>query len=51
MEAGKGISDFLNMLLYLRGDSSFASSDIYGDLEDKNCTYALRLKEMQNFAS
>lgn len=39
------ISDFPDMPLYLRGDSGFASPDLYGALEDKNCTYAVRLKE------
>jgi len=39
------ISDFPNMPLYLRGDSGFASPALYEVLEDKNCKYAIRLKE------
>lgn len=39
------ISDFPDMPLYLRGDSGFASPDLYEVLEDKNCVYAIRLKE------
>ena len=39
------ICDFPNMPLYLRGDSGFASPDLYEVLEDKNCKYAIRLKE------
>lgn len=37
--------DFPDIPLYLRGDSGFASPDLYEVLEDKNCTYAIRLKE------
>ncbi len=37
--------DFPDMTLYLRGDSGFASPDLYEVLEDKNCKYAIRLKE------
>ena len=32
-------SDFPDMLLYLRGDSGFASPELYKVLEDKNCLY------------
>ena len=39
------ISDFSDMPLYLRGDSDFAAPDLYEVLEDKNCIYAIRLKE------
>ena len=39
------ISDFPDIPLYLRGDSGFASPDLYEVLEEKNCTYAIRLKE------
>ena len=38
-------SDFPDMPLYLRGDSGFASPELYEVLEDKNCKYAIRLKE------
>lgn len=37
--------DFLDILLFLRGDSGFASPGSYEVLEDKNCKYAIRLKE------
>ena len=37
--------DFPDMPLYLRGDSGFASPDLYEALEDQNCKYAIRLKE------
>ncbi len=37
--------DFPDMPLYLRGDSGFASPDLYEVLEDKDCKYAIRLKE------
>ena len=37
--------DFPDMPLYLRGDSGFASPDLYEVLEDKNRKYAIRLKE------
>lgn len=39
------IDDFPDMPLYLRSDSGFASPDLYEVLEDKNCKYAIRLKE------
>lgn len=39
------ICDFEDVPLYLRGDSGFASPDLYEVLEDKNCKYAIRLKE------
>ena len=39
------ICDFPDMPLYLRGDSGFASPNLYEVLEDKNCKYAIRLKE------
>jgi hypothetical protein len=38
-------SDYPDMQLYLRGDSGFASPDLYEVLESKNCKYAIRLKE------
>ncbi len=31
--------------LYLRGDSGFASPELYEALEEKDCKYAIRLKE------
>lgn len=37
--------DFPDMPLFLRGDSGFASPGLYEVLEDKNCRYAIRLKE------
>lgn len=37
--------DFPDIPLYLRGDSGFASPDLYEVLEDKDCKYAVRLKE------
>ena len=37
--------DFPDMPLYLRGDSGFASPDLHEVPEDKNCKYAIRLKE------
>ncbi len=39
------LCDFPDMPLFLRGDSGFASPDLYEVLEDKNCKYAIRLKE------
>ena len=39
------IEDYPDMPLCLRGDSGFASPDLYEVLEDKNCKYAIRLKE------
>ena len=39
------ICDFPDIPLYLRGDSGFASPDLYEVLEEKNCRYAIRLKE------
>lgn len=37
--------DFPDTLLYMRGDSGFASPELYDVLEEKNCKYAIRLKE------
>ena len=37
--------DFPDIPLYLRGDSGFASPDLYEALEKKDCKYAIRLKE------
>ena len=37
--------DFPNTLLYMRGDSGFASPELYDVLEKKDCKYAIRLKE------
>lgn len=37
--------DFPDVPLYLRGDSGFASPDLYEVLEEKDCRYAIRLKE------
>lgn len=39
------ICDFPDMPLYFRGDSGFASSDLYEVLEYKDCKYTIRLKE------
>ena len=39
------IEDYPDMPLFLRGDSGFASPKLYEVLEDKNCKYAIRLKE------
>ena len=39
------LCDFPDLPLYFRGDSGFASPDLYEVLEDKNCKYAIRLKE------
>lgn len=39
------IEDFPAILLYLRGDSGFASPGLYEVLEEKGCKYAIRLKE------
>ena len=39
------ICDFPDMPLYLRGDSGFVSLALYEVLEDRNCKYAIRLKE------
>ncbi len=39
------LCDFQDIPLYFRGDSGFASPDLYEVLEDKNCKYAIRLKE------
>ena len=33
-----------SMLLYLRGDSGFASPDLYEACEDNDCKYAIRMK-------
>ena len=40
-------TDFPNTLLYMRGDSGFASPELYEVLEKRNCKYAIRLKENQ----
>lgn len=37
--------DFPDTLLYMRGDSGFASPELYDVLEKQNCKYAIRLKE------
>lgn len=54
---GKGADQFIipllleyrnkypSMLLYLRGDSGFASPALYRACEDNDCKYAIRLKE------
>ncbi len=39
------IEDFADIPLYLRGDSGFASPNLYETLEEKDCKYAIRLKE------
>lgn len=39
------IEDYPDISLYLRGDSGFASPDLYEVLEEKDCKYAIRLKE------
>ena len=39
------VCDFPDTPLYLRGDSGFASPDLYKVVEDKGCKYAIRLKE------
>lgn len=39
------MEDFPDIPLFLRGDSGFAAPDLYEVLEDKNCKYAIRLKE------
>ena len=39
------ICDFPGLPLYLRGDSGFASPALYEVLEEKDCKYAIRLKE------
>ncbi len=39
------IEDFPDMPPFLRDDSGFASPGLYEVLEDKNCKYAIRLKE------
>jgi hypothetical protein len=38
-------TDYPDMQLYLRGDSGFASPDLYEVLESQDCKYAIRLKE------
>lgn len=38
-------TDFPDIQLYFRGDSGFASPDLYETLEEKGCKYAIRLKE------
>ena len=40
--------DFPKTLLYMRGDSGFASPELYDVLEKENCKYAIRLKENAN---
>lgn len=37
--------EYPGMQLYLRGDSGFASPDLYETLEENDCKYAIRLKE------
>ena len=37
--------DFPDIPLYMRGDSGFASPELYEVLEEKRCKYAIRLKE------
>lgn len=39
------MEDFPDIPLYLRGDSGFASPNLYEVLEEKGCKYAIRLKE------
>ena len=39
------LCDFPGMPLYLRGDSGFACPELYEALEEKDCKYAIRLKE------
>lgn len=39
------IEDFPDIPLFLRGDSGFASPDLYEVLEEKGCKYAIRLKK------
>lgn len=39
------IADFPDMPRYLRGDSGFASPKLYDVCEEKDCKYAIRLKE------
>ncbi len=39
------IGDFPDIPLYLRGDSGFATPGLYEVLEEKDCKYAIRLKE------
>lgn len=39
------LCDVPKLLLYQRGDSGFASPALYEVLEDKNCKYAILLKE------
>ncbi len=38
-------NDFLDISLYLRGDSEFTSPEFYEVLEGRNCKYAIRLRE------
>ena len=40
-------SKYPEMLLYLWGDSGFASPDLYEACEDNDCKYAIRLKLMK----
>lgn len=37
--------DFPETKMFFRGDSGFAASDLYDILEEKDCKYAIRLKE------
>ncbi len=39
------MEDFPDIPLFLRGDSGFALPDLYEALEEKDCRYAIRLKE------
>ncbi len=39
---GEFKADFPDIPLYLRGDSGFASPDLYIALEEKDCKYAIR---------
>ena len=39
------IEDFPDIPLYLRADSGFATPELYEVLEEKDCKYAIRLKE------
>lgn len=38
-------ADYPDIPLYLRGDSGFATPELYEVLENRNCNYAIRLKE------
>ena len=41
--------DFPDIPLYLRGDSGFASPDLYEALEEKDCKYAICPKDNKTF--